>query len=71
MNNWLKKLTGLFNGSVQRQLIWGVALVHAVMMTLFVCDLSQRQKEFLIESQTSQALSLANQAPQTLLSLFK
>ncbi len=59
MNNWLKKLTGLFNGSVQRQLIWGVALVHAVMMTLFVCDLSQRQKEFLIESQTSQALSLA------------
>ena len=59
MSAWLQRLTGLFNGSVQRQLIWGVALVHAVMMTLFVWDLSQRQKEFLIESQTSQALSLA------------
>jgi diguanylate cyclase (GGDEF)-like protein/PAS domain S-box-containing protein len=47
------------NSTVRRQLIWGVALVHAVMMSLFVYDLSLRQREFLIESQTSQAVSLA------------
>ena len=46
-------------GTVRRQLIWGVALVHAVMMSLFVYDLSMRQRAFLIESQTSQARSLA------------
>ncbi|MDD5480071.1 EAL domain-containing protein [Rhodoferax sp.] len=46
-------------GTVRRQLIWGVALVHAVMMSLFVYDLSLRQRDFLIESQTSQAISLA------------
>jgi len=49
-----------FSATVRRQLIWGVALVHAVMMSLFVYDLSQRQREFLIESQTSQAISLAH-----------
>jgi diguanylate cyclase (GGDEF)-like protein/PAS domain S-box-containing protein len=49
-----------FSATVRRQLIWGVALVHAVMMSLFVYDLSQRQKEFLIESQTDQAVSLAH-----------
>lgn len=51
--------TAWLNGTVRRQLIWGVALVHAVMMTLFVYDLSLRQRDFLIESQTSQAVSLA------------
>ncbi len=49
-----------FSATVRRQLIWGVALVHAVMMSLFVYDLSGRQREFLIESQTSQAISLAH-----------
>lgn len=47
------------SGTVRRQLIWGVALVHAVMMSLFVYDLSLRQRDFLIESQASQAVSLA------------
>mgnify|MGYP001018438785 CR=1 FL=1 len=51
--------TAWLNGTVRRQLIWGVALVHAVMMSLFVYDLSLRQRDFLIESQTSQAVSLA------------
>ncbi len=51
--------TAWWNGTVRRQLIWGVALVHAVMMSLFVYDLSLRQRDFLIESQTSQAVSLA------------
>ena len=59
MKVWQDRLLSLFTGSVKRQLIWGVALVHAVMMTLFVYDLSLRQKDFLIESQASQAVSLA------------
>lgn len=49
-----------FSATVRRQLIWGVALVHAAMMSLFVYDLSGRQREFLIESQTHQAISLAH-----------
>ncbi|MDD2880008.1 MAG: EAL domain-containing protein [Rhodoferax sp.] len=53
------RLPGWLSGTVRRQLIWGVALVHAVMMSLFVYDLSLRQRDFLIESQTSQAISLA------------
>jgi diguanylate cyclase (GGDEF)-like protein/PAS domain S-box-containing protein len=60
MMTWTQRITVLFTGSLQRQLIWGVALVHAVMMTLFVYDLSLRQKDFLVESQASQAVSLAN-----------
>ena len=60
MKAWSHRLASLFTGSVQRQLIWGVAVVHAVMMTLFVYDLSLRQKDFLVESQASQASNLAN-----------
>ncbi len=60
MTPWPHRLAGLFTGSLQRQLIWGVAMVHAIMMTLFVYDLSNRQKDFLVESQASQAVSLAN-----------
>ena len=59
MRHGLHWLAGLFTSSVQRQLIWGVAAVHALMMTLFVYDLSLRQKDFLVESQASQATSLA------------
>jgi PAS domain S-box-containing protein len=53
-------ITRLFTGSVKRQLIWGVAVLHALMMTLFVYDLSLRQRDFLVASQASQALSLAS-----------
>ncbi len=31
-------------GSLRRQLVFGVAAVHAVMMSLFVWDLSVRQQ---------------------------
>ena len=59
MNVRAARLSAFFTGTVRRQLIGGVALVHAVMMSLFVYDLSQRQHEFLIESQVDQATSLA------------
>ncbi len=51
-------LRRLFAGSVRRQLVFGVAAVHAVMMSLFVWDLSLRQRDFLLERQAEQAQSM-------------
>jgi len=48
-----------FVGTLRRQLIFGVALVHAVLMALFVWDLTERQKVMLLERQTEQAQALA------------
>ena len=45
-------------GSVRRQLIAGVALVHAVMMSLFIWDLTHRQQEMLLDQQISHARAL-------------
>jgi len=45
--------------SVRGKLILSVALVHAVMMSLFVVDLVQRQQAFLIEMRTEEGRSLA------------
>jgi PAS domain S-box-containing protein len=59
MSRLRQQLAAIFTGSVKRQLIWGVAMVHAVMMSLFVYDLSIRQGDFLIESQASEAGTLA------------
>ena len=46
-------------GSLRRQLVFGVAAVHAVMMTLFVWDLSVRQQIFLLARQAEQSQILA------------
>jgi len=46
-------------GGLRGQLIVGVALVHAVMMTLFIWDLTERQQSLLLQRQTEQALTLA------------
>lgn len=56
MINNLKKI---FTASLARQLILGIALVHAVLMSIFVFDLVGRQREFMIEQNTSQAKGLA------------
>ncbi len=45
---------------VRAQLILGVALVHALLMSLFVWDLTQRQQERLLERQEEQAQALAH-----------
>ena len=45
--------------SVARQLILGIALVHAVLMTIFVFDLVDRQRTFLIEQNSANAQALA------------
>jgi signal transduction histidine kinase len=39
----------LWGASIRRQLIVGVALVHMLLMTIFVLDLVQRQRQFLWE----------------------
>lgn len=46
-------------GTLRGRLIVGVALVHAVMMTLFVCDATVRQRALLLERQTEQATALS------------
>ncbi|MCE1227402.1 MAG: PAS domain S-box protein [Geobacteraceae bacterium] len=56
----LQKLHGFLLGSLRRQLIFGVAAVHALMMALFIADLTHRQKGFLLERQTEQAVALAH-----------
>jgi len=53
-------LRHLLFGSLRRQLVFGVAVVHAVMMSLFVWDLSLRQREFLLVRQAEQSQSLAD-----------
>ncbi|HYC02039.1 MAG TPA: response regulator [Azospirillaceae bacterium] len=49
----------LWSGSVRRQLIFGIALVHAAMMAVFVIDLVGRQREFLHREQVERSLGLA------------
>lgn len=56
----LHKLHRFFFGTLRRQLIFGVAAVHALMMTLFIGDLTERQKGLLLERQTEQAIALAH-----------
>jgi len=53
------RFTRLWNASIRRQLILGIAAVHALLMSVFVFDLVHRQQTFLLEQGTEQARSLA------------
>ncbi len=55
----LKTLRHFWTASIRRQLMLGIALVHAVLMTIFVFDLVTRQRDFLVEESRKQAISLA------------
>lgn len=55
----LNALKQLWTRSITRQLMLGIALVHAVMMTIFVFDLVERQRTFLVTESAKQAVSLA------------
>lgn len=46
--------------SIRRQLMFGIIAVHAVLMTLFVLDLVDRQRAFLHSQSVEQASSLGN-----------
>ncbi|MEW6501617.1 MAG: ATP-binding protein [Thermodesulfobacteriota bacterium] len=54
----MSRLYGFFFGTLRRQLIIGVAAVHAIMMTLFVWDLVANQRAFILERQAEQAMYL-------------
>lgn len=54
--SWLKRI---WTKSIARQLMLGIALVHAVLMTIFVIDLADREKTFLIDLSKKQAIGLA------------
>ncbi len=47
MQNIIRSISSFWNRSIQRQLMLGIALVHAVLMTIFVSDLVSRQRSFL------------------------
>ena len=48
-----------WTASIQRQLILGIALIHAILMSIFVFDLVERQREFLLKQNTTGAQALA------------
>jgi PAS domain S-box-containing protein len=52
-------VTRIWMASILRQLILGIALVHAVLMTVFVVDLVERQSAFLHAQSVYQAEGLA------------
>ena len=49
----------MWTHSIRRQLILGIALVHALLMTIFVFDLVNRESNFLREQTIAQTTSLA------------
>jgi hypothetical protein len=54
-----RALRQLLFGSLRRQLICGVAVVHAVMMLLFLWDLTARQHALLLERQQERATAIS------------
>jgi len=48
-----------FTRSIRFQLMLGIASVHAVMMSIFIVDLVERQRDFLSEQSKEQVLGLA------------
>lgn len=57
--NEFHPLHRFFLGSLRRRLIWGVAMVHMVMMTLFILDLSMRQRVMLVDRMLEEAVASA------------
>lgn len=49
----------IWTSSIRRQLMLGIILVHAILMSLFVYDLVERQRKFLHVQSVQQAKSLA------------
>ena len=54
--NFIKQV---FTSSIRRQLMLGIILVHAVLMSIFVYDLVERQREFLRLQSIEQTKSIA------------
>ena len=56
--NLLTHIKNIFRKSIRRQLVIGIALVHAVLMTVFIVDLVNRQSHFLEKQNLNQTVSL-------------
>ena len=59
MNKTVKYINQIWTSSIRRQLMLGIILVHAVLMSIFVYDLVERQRDFLHTQSVEQASSLA------------
>jgi len=55
----LKRLYHYFSSSIRNQLILGITLVHAVMMSIFIFDLVEKERDFLSNQGQIQAKALA------------
>jgi PAS domain S-box-containing protein len=55
----LQKIAGFLFGTLRGRLIVGVATVQAVMMALFIGDLTMRQRALLLDRQAEQAIALS------------
>lgn len=55
----LRRLLILLTGTLRGRLIVSVAMVHAIMMALFIGDLTLRQRSLLMERQVEQATALS------------
>lgn len=55
----LKRLYGFLSGTLRGRLILGVAIVHAVMMALFIADLTMRQRAMFLDRQIEEATALS------------
>lgn len=58
MKNIIYTIKSFWTASIQRQLMLGIILVHAILMTVFVYDLVNRQQDFLHNQSIEQAHSL-------------
>ena len=55
----LRDIRNFMFGTLRGRLILGVAIIHAVMMTLFIIDLTMRQSKMLLDRQVETATALA------------
>ncbi|OFY51272.1 MAG: hypothetical protein A2W85_04550 [Bacteroidetes bacterium GWF2_41_31] len=55
----LRDIRNFMFGTLRGRLILGVAIIHAVMMTLFIIDLTMRQSKMLLNRQVETATALA------------
>ena len=59
MNSVISFFQKIWTASIRRQLMLGIILVHAVLMSIFVYDLVERQRAFLHTQSVEQAKGLA------------
>ena len=55
----VRSIRKFWTGSIRRQLIIGIALIQAVLMTIFIVDLVERQRTFLYDQEVAKTGSLA------------